>query len=253
MKRYISILVFVVILSLSTGCGIVRPQPATSTYPPPITTEPLPPTETARPTASLPTAPPALPPTPAITATPFGGMRVEVTVDNLFLRSGPGFLLPALEMYDTGEIVEAWGRASGWSWVYVKTGDDLYGWMKLELVKLDGDFYDLPETIPDGFVTVKGHVYTPDGSPASHITLSLTPPGGEAADEDAATTDNEGRFYFFLPEDSSGEWTLAAGAYGCESSAVDANCSLVGAFPPAFQVNVRESAEVWHNLQLVRP
>ena len=246
MKRIMIILPLIVMLSLTAGCGILSPAAPTSTYPPPITTEPMPPSETPRPTVSLPTAPP----TAAITPTPFAGMEVDVMVDNLFLRSGPGFLHPALEMYDTGDTVEAWGRAPGWSWVYVKTADDLHGWMKLELLTLVGDFYDLPEVIPDGFVIVKGHVYTPDGSPASHITLTLTPPGGEPADEDAATTDALGQFYFFLPEDASGTWTLAANAYGCDGSAVDANCSLIGSFPPAQQIDVRASAEVWHNLQI---
>lgn len=249
MKRSMILLPILLLLSLSAGCGSKSTALPTSTYPPPITTEPMPPTATLRPTVSLPTAPP----TAAVTATPFAGMQAEVTVDNLFLRSGPGFLLPAWEMFDTGETVEAWGRAPGWSWVYVKSDDDLNGWMKLELVKLAGDFYDLPEVTPDGFVIVKGHVFTPNGSPASHITLTLTPPGGEAADEDAATTDNEGRFYFFLPEDSRGSWTLVANAYGCESSAVDASCSLIGSFPPAQQIDVSASAEVWHNLQIISP
>jgi len=252
MKRLLFVLPFTFMLTLVSACGRLLPSNATSTYPPPITTEPLPPSETPRPTVSLPTAPPATA-TPAVTPTPFAGMAAEVMVDNLFLRAGPGFLHEAYWTYPEGERVEAWGRAPGWSWVYVKTNNDLQGWMKLELLTLEGDFYALPETIPEGFVIVRGHVYTPDGSPASHITLTLSPAGGEAADEDAATTDIEGRFYFFLPEGSSGEWTLAAGAYGCESSAVDANCSLMGAFPPAQQVDVRESAEVWYNLQLLRP
>lgn len=251
MKRILIALTLTTTLVLTAGCGRLAPTTVTSTYPAPITTEPLPPTATLRPTVSLPTVSlPTAPPTAAVTPAPFNGMKAEVTVDNLFLRAGPGFLLPALEMYDEGEPVEAWGRAPGWSWVYVKTDDDLHGWMKLELLKLEGDFYDLPEVIPDGFIIVRGHVYTPDGSPASHITLTLTPPGAGAADEDAATTDDQGRFYFFLPEDASGTWALAAGAYGCESSAVDASCSLVGSFPPAQQVDVRASAEVWHNLQI---
>ena len=246
MKRHLNIILPVILLLLVSACNRQEPITPTSIYPPLITTEPMPPSETPRPTVSLPTAPP----TAAVTATPFGGMRAEVMVDDLFLRAGPGFLHEAYWTYPAGTIVEAWGRAPGWSWVYVTTDNNLQGWMKLELLTLSGDFYDLPETIPDGFVIVKGHVYAADGSPASHITLTLIPPGGDVADEDAATTDNEGRFYFFLPEGASGLWTLEANAYGCESSAVDANCSLVGTFPPAQELDVRESAEVWHNVQI---
>ena len=250
MKRLLFVFPFTFMLALVSACGRLLPSTATSAYLPPVATEPMPSTETPRLTVSLPMAPPATS-TNAVTPTPFAGMGAKVTVDNLFLRAGPGFLHEAYWTYPEGERVEAWGRAPGWSWVYVKTNNNLQGWMKLELLQLEGDFYALPETIPDGFVIVRGHVYAVDGSPASHITLTLTPAGGEAADEDAATTDSEGRFYFFLPQGSSGEWTLAAGAYGCESSAVDANCSLVGTFPPAQQVDVRESAEVWYNLELL--
>lgn len=123
--------------------------------------------------------------------------------------------------------------------------------MKLELLDLKGNFYDAPEVIPEGFVIVKGHVYSPNGSPASHVTLTLTPASGEPADEDAATTDVLGQFYFFLPEESRGVWTLEAGGYGCDSSAVNAACALIGVFPPAREVDVKESAELWINLQMV--
>lgn len=249
MKKILLLAAIIFVMLASAGCGGLLPQePAiTATYPPPITTEPQAPPATPTPTAALPTEAP----TAAVSPTPFNGMDARVTLDGLFLREGPGFLHPALEMYNENDHVEAWGRAPGWSWVYVKTADDVHGWMKLELLELAGDYYDLPEVTPDDFVIVKGHVYTPSGDPASHITLSLTPPGGDSADEDAATTDNEGRFYFFLPDGSRGTWTLAAGAYGCESSAVNASCSLVGAFPPAREVDVVESGDVWINLQII--
>ena len=249
MKKILLLLGALLFTLSASGCGgLLQPKATPSaTYPPPITTEPQPPPSTPTPTAILPTQEP----TAAVSPTPFGGMAARVTLDGLFLREGPGFLHPALEMYNEDDRVEAWGRAPGWSWVYVITESDVYGWMKLELLELAGDYYDLPEVIPDGFVIVRGHVYTTSGDPASHITLSLIPPGAGVADEDTATTDREGRFYFFLPEGSRGSWTLSPNAYGCDSSAVDANCSLVGSFPPSVEVDVAESSDVWINLQLV--
>lgn len=238
---------FLIVLSvvLLVGCAqAMDPAYPTSTYPTPITAEPNPPTGTPLPTATD-------APVPTLTPTPFKPFEATVTIDGLFLRSGPGFLHSVIGMYNTGDKVEVLGRVPGWSWVYIGTEDDFHGYMKVELLELSASFYDAPEVIPDGFRIVKGHVYTPSGNPASHITLTLTPPDGEPADEDSATTDVQGQFYFFLPEGSRGTWTLAAGAYGCESSAVDSACSLVGVFPPAREVDVMESAEIWINLEML--
>ena len=238
------ILVGVLLLVLSSGCAkAMDPAYPTSTYPSPITTEPSPPTETPQPAATE-------TPLPTPSPTPYQPFEAVVKIDDLLLRSGPGFLNEASQTYTEGETVQVLGRAPGWSWVYVQTSDDLLGWMKLELLDIKGNIYDAPEVIPDGFVIIKGHMYTPNGNPASHITLTLTPAGGAPADEDAATTDVLGRFYFFLPEGSEGVWTLEAGGYSCESNAVNAGCSLIGVFPPPQEIDLNESADIWINLQM---
>lgn len=247
MKTHIRMTILLLTLLLLSGCAnTMEPAFPTSTFPPPITAEPSLPTTSPQPTTTF-------TPAPTLTPTPYQPFTAVVTIDNLFLRSGPGFLLPALEMYDAGKTVEVLGRAPGWSWVYVATGDGLHGFMKLELLDLKGDFYDAPEIIPEGFVIIKGHVYAPSGDPASHITLTLTPPDGDTARNDAATTDALGQYYFFLPQESKGTWTLLADAYGCESSAVNADCSLIGGLPPAMTINVNDSADVWYNLQMTKP
>jgi hypothetical protein len=218
----------------------------TETFPAPITTEPNPPTETPQPTATK-------TPAPTATATPYQPFKAEVMVDGLLLRSGPGFLHEAYWTYPEGEIVEVLGRAPGWSWVYVHTSNKLLGWMKLELLDPEMSFYYAPEIIPEGFVIVKGHMYTPNGNPASHITLSLMPKDGQPADSDAATTDALGQFYFFLPKGSRGIWTLTANAYGCESNAVTSACNLIGQFPSSLEIDVQSASEVWYNLQMTYP
>lgn len=249
MKATLGFLTGLLLLSLLSACEkTMEPAFPTSTYPPPLTTEPYPPTPTPTSTRT-----PLLTATPLPSPTPYKPFTADVTIDSLFLRSGPGFLHSPLAQYPTGETVEVLGRTPGWSWLYVGTKDGQQGYMKVELLDLAGSFYDAPEVIPDGFLIIKGHLYTPNGNPASYITLALIPPEGAAADADAATTDILGRFFFFLPEDSRGIWTLEAGAYGCDSSAVNASCSLIGILPPAREINVKESAEIWYNLQMVNP
>lgn len=247
MFKKLLLVLFLLSLIFVTGCAkAMDPARPTITFPAPITTEPNPPTDTPQPTTTD---------TPAPTATPvpYQPFEAVVMVDGLLLRSGPGFLHEAYWTYPEGEIVEVLGRAPGWSWVYVSTSNNLLGWMKIELLEAKTSFYNAPEVIPDGFVIVKGHVYTPNGNPASHITLQLMPEGGEPADSDSATTDALGQFYFFLPKGSRGTWTLAANAYGCESNTVTSACNLIGQFPPALEIDVQSAGEVWYNLQMTNP
>jgi len=247
MSSLVKISVITFVLILVSGCAkAMDPAFPTETFPAPITTEPNPPTETPQPTATK-------TPAPTATATPYQPFKAEVMVDGLLLRSGPGFLHEAYWTYPEGEIVEVLGRAPGWSWVYVHTSNKLLGWMKLELLDPEMSFYYAPEIIPEGFVIVKGHMYTPNGNPASHITLSLMPKDGQPADSDAATTDALGQFYFFLPKGSRGIWTLTANAYGCESNAVTSACNLIGQFPSSLEIDVQSASEVWYNLQMTYP
>jgi len=245
MKSHFKFTSIITVLFLISGCArTMDPAFPTETYPAPITTEPNPPTETPQPTATD-------TPSPTLTSTPYQPFEAVVMVDDLFLRSGPGFLHEAYWTYPEGEVVEVLGRAPGLSWVYVHTANNLLGWMKLELLDLQGSLYDAPEVIPDGFVIVKGHVYTPNGNPASHISLMLTPAEGDVSEQDTATTDALGQFYFFLPEGSRGAWMLAASAYGCNSNAVNAACDLMGTLPAPLEINVQSAAEVWYNLQII--
>jgi len=247
MKSLGKIWTLTIVLILSSGCAqAMGPATPAETYPAPITTEPNPPTDTPQPSTT-----PS--PAPTATPTPYEPFEAVTWVDNLLLRSGPGFLHEAYWTYPQGEVVEVLGRAPGWSWVYVHTSNNLLGWMKIELLDAKISFYYAPEIIPEGFVIVKGHVYTSNGNPASHITLQLTPKDGEPADSDAATTDALGQFYFFLPEGSRGTWILAANAYGCESNAVTSACNLIGQFPSPIEIEVQTAAEVWFNLQMTNP
>ena len=249
MKKYSAFTTLLLAALVLSACSLVStPTPAAT-----ISMQPIPPTATVSVPTMLPlgTAVPTLEPTIAPSPTPYQPFEAVIMVDNLMLRSGPGFLLPSLGMYAEKGVVEVLGRAPGASWLYVRAADGKQGWMKLELLELKGDFYDAPEVEPSDFIIIRGHMYTPNGSPASHITLTLMPKDGTTADADAATTDILGRFYFFLPEDSRGTWILEANAYGCESTAVNNACSLIGSFPPAQEITFTESPEVWYNLQIL--
>lgn len=248
MKRNALNLITLMVIVLLAGCSLIAPAKSspTSTFPPPLTTEPALPTFTTIPATAT------LAPTPS--PTPYQPFEALTLVSYLNLRSGPGFLVDSLGMYDEGIKVSVLGHAPGASWLYVRTPDEKQGWMKLELLNLQGhSMYDTPEVIPDGFVVVKGHLYMPNGNPVSHVTMSLKPVEEENDPrEDAATTDTLGRFYFFLPPGTRGNWILSAGGYGCESSAVDSSCSLLGTFPIQQTLTITEDdPDIWYNQQML--
>lgn len=252
MKKITHLILISLFLVLLTSCSLAeKPAPATETAPPEAALVPTATIEAALPTPT--DAPPTPEPTEPSTPEPYKPFEAAAIVDNLLLREGPGFLLTSVGMVEEGTLVKILGRAPGASWLYVETPEKHYGWMKLELLDLQGhSMYDAPEAIPGGFVIVKGHLYTPNGAPASDITLSLQPAEDDTpANSDAATTDVLGQFYFFLPYGSKGDWILSANAYGCESNAVNSACSLIGSFPAPITITLDPEADLWYNLQIL--
>ncbi len=247
MKALVQFLFPLLAFALLSGCTLITPASptATATYPPPITTEPALPTLT--PVQATETSVPT--PSP----TPFQPFEALVAVDYLNLRSGPGITLDSLGMYSANEKVSVLGRAPGYGWMYVRAADGKQGWFRMELLNLQGhNYYDAPEVEPDGFVIVRGHVYTPNGNPASHITVILKPEGDpDEVNAVSATTDVLGRYYFFLPAGTKGSYELYANAYGPESNAVNSAGNLIGTFPPGQVISFKTSPDVWYNIQLL--
>lgn len=237
MKTIISGFCILLASASLAGCGKFNPQPAdaTATYPPPVTTEPFTPTNTPLPSAT---------PTPRPTPTPYQPIPGKILFDAMRLRRGPGFLFETLRQYPVDQTITLLGRAPGNNWFYVQTADGSTGWMKMEGIDLDGNFYDAPEVTPDHVVIVHGRVFGTNGSPASDLALLVQPKGDDSpTKQDVGKTDVTGRFYIYLPEGTSGEWTIAITAYGCGSSAVDRNCSLIGKFPEPSQITLPDVSE----------
>ena len=78
------------------------------------------------------TQPPAIPTTPTAplpmpSATPTAGsssytpFHATVTVDEIKLRTGPGYLFPALNLLPKGTVLSVYGRSAGDEWIYVET------------------------------------------------------------------------------------------------------------------------------------
>jgi hypothetical protein len=238
MKKVFSGLCILLAAAFLAACSGLRFQSSTptATYPAPLTTEPVFPTNTPLPTST---------PTPHPTATPYQPIEGKIVFDNLMLRKGPGFLFKAVATYPIDQAVHLLGRAPGNNWLYVQTLDNLTGWMKVEGIELNGNIYDAPEVTPENAVIVHGRVFAPNGSPASEIGLMVNPVGAgtDTSKQDVGVSDVTGRFYIYLPAGTSGDWTLVANAWGCKGSNVDRNCNLYGKFPPEQVITLPQAAD----------
>jgi hypothetical protein len=240
MKRTLSSLLILTAVIALSACS--RPTPAplptpTATYSPLIL---LP---TQAPTAQLPT--PTLP--PAFTPTPgaFIPIDAEITVDNFFLRTGPGRMFEPITTYEIGSRVTLLGREPGNNWVLVQTEDSRSGWMNIDYLSFIGDVTPLPIFKVSNALVLHGHVWTVDNKPATKIGVSIFSPDNPNPDrEDVAITNNQGEWYLYLPLSYTGNWTVGTNSYSEDSSAVDSNKNLVGKWPSAQLISLPMTADV---------
>jgi hypothetical protein len=156
-----------------------------------------------------------------------------VLLENMTLFEQPGYLFTVLKTFSTGQNIQLLGRAPGSNWLYVSSSDGMEGWMKNVGIDFKGNLFDAPEISPQGVLTVHGRVFAPNGAPASLITVMLNPLGAQDTRmQDVAESDFTGHFYFFLPLDTSGQWTLVANDWNCRSTDANGACGLIGQFPP---------------------
>lgn len=244
MKRLLFVLPFTFMLTLVSACGRLLPSNATSTYPPPITTEPMPPSETPRPTVSLPTLKPTATPTP--TQSVFSPVNATIVFDNYLLRTGPGRVFDHWGIYEESETVLVIARSLGQDWVYVQASDYYSGWMNTIGLESVVGFSSLPlMDVPDA-ILIKGHVWNVDGSPAQYIGVAFQPLNNSDPDlMDNVMTSADGAWYAYLPADTRGEWVIGPNAYGCPPDVPTGECSHVGTFPPAQTITLPEAQDVW--------
>ena len=244
MKTHNNLLISLLLIPLLSGCGVFAPTSSTptSTYPPPITTEPI--LATISPTAPK--------PNDTWTAVPYQPFEATIVFDNVFLREGPGFLFDNIGNYMVNQKVSVLGRAPGGFWLKVRTADANEGWMRVDVLELSETKYDAPEIEPVGGIILRGHVYAPNGTPATIITVMINPENAtDTRLQDVAVTDFSGKYYFFLPPGLTGNWTIVANDWGCNGNNVTKTCALIGQFPPPKLITLPDAASDWIDLAIL--
>lgn len=149
---------------------------------------------------------------------------VRTSAQNVNLRMGPGTMFQVSRVMAQGTPLEVNGRSHGGEWLYVRNNEGILGWVGWYVV--DGVRADPPAPYvePENVFLVTGLVKTELGIPVSGIGFALTQVGFSSRRSDAVT-DEEGRFYAYLPSTLSGTWTVEHVSIACTSNTMDANCN----------------------------
>lgn len=226
-SSFFSILAFLVL----TGCIGQTPTPAVC---PTITIA------TACPYVSSPTQAPT--PIPfASSFLPYKVISVQVAVDVLNMRNGPGKLFSVRSTYAKDVIFWVYGRDPGDNWLFVRYFPDIFGWVDARFVTSIADFTQIPAIIPSNTYVVRGRVLDKDGNPAAYIGFEVSQGSGSSAASTQAITNENGLFFAYLPDAQAGTWTVAFTSYGCPPNSGD-TCNRSGTvFPKSTTITLPPS------------
>jgi hypothetical protein len=167
-------------------------------------------------------------PTPTYTVPSFSGpLSGRVSAFSVNLRNGPSTLYKVIGSYEGGTDLSITSRIAENDWVEVKIGDQI-GWMFTKLVDIYGDINSLPIiTFPDS-LAVRGRVEDTEGNPIQAITISAFYQSDQGELRVNVTSDQNGDFTIYLPQDLLGTIDVQISGRGCLSPVVDLDCQLDG-------------------------
>ncbi len=206
-------------------------------------------TQAQCPTITIATACPYVPsPTPAPTSIPFASsllpykvLSVQVAVESLNMRNGPGLLFSIRSTYGKDVIFWVYGRDPGDNWLFVRYFPDIFGWVDARFVTSIADMTQIPALVPSNTYVIRGRVLDQAGNPAPYIGFTVIQGNGVAAPQTRAITNENGLFYAYLPDAQSGTWTVAFTSYGCAPNSGD-TCNRSGTiFPESTTVTLPPS------------
>jgi len=157
--------------------------------------------------------------------TPYIPFHATAMVDNLNLRTNPGYLFPALLMMQKDTSLLVLGQSPGGEWIFVQMPSNEKGWVFAKLLVSDHPLDLIPFIQPENIQLVKGHVVDLYNQPVTGVQFAITQGQGTNAPRNDAMTDANGDFYAFMPLTASGEWYVSYVAIACTSNLMDVNCN----------------------------
>lgn len=233
-NRLIILILSLVIVATLFGCSNASPTPSEEDIL----------TAMAETSASLPTATsnlteePTEPPSPTDTPTPNYISQAFVTSTNLNLRTGPSQLFNILDTYQQGDEVFVLGRIPSGKWLQVEvtrkdgSGRKFSGWMFADFLDVRTNINNLPIVELPAEQTIKGIIEDQEGNRINGIRVSAFYDSDSSAQTFADdTTDLNGEFIIYIPENTTGEIDVQIVAINCSSIIMDDDCVLRQFFP----------------------
>lgn len=196
-------------------------------------------TLTAQPTeTSTPTIAPTKTTSPTATAyhtatpTPSPPISGVIEADFLNLRAGPSTLFEVINTFVKDTTVTAVERTQDNNWVRVEIEIEdepaADGWMSVDFLNLEGEISNLPLTSIDEAQIIRGRVEDTEGNPIPGVVIAAILQYDEVDLRTDVSSNTDGDFEVYLPEDLFGTFDIQIVAWLCESSVVNLDCRFSG-------------------------
>jgi hypothetical protein len=240
-------------LVFCVGFFLFACQPVAATLEQPtITTAQNPTQATPEPETKTPQITPGILTLPLSTEGTYLPLQATTTIDMIPMWTKPGYLFQMSMQLPINQKVSVLGRAPGDGWVYIAVDENRQGWLQTFALSIDGLLIDVPEIIPEGTEMLKGHVYTPNRTPATFITVMVNPENAvDTSQQDVAITNAFGEWTIFMPPGTVGTWTVVANDWSCESNTANSKCGLIGSFPAALTFQLPQIEPGWVDIYML--
>lgn len=191
------------------------------------------PTETIPPTAA-PTKTTSPSATAYVTATPTVSPPISgvILANFLNLRAGPSTLFEIINTFVKDTDLTALERTQDNRWVRVEIEIEdepaVEGWMAIEFLELDGDVSGLPLASIDEAQIIRGQVEDTEGNPIPGVVIAAVLQYDEVDLRTDVSSNADGDFEVYLPEDLFGTFDIQIVAWLCESQIANLDCKFSG-------------------------
>lgn len=194
-------------------------------------------TLTAAPTVTrTPTAKPedTLQPSPAVetspTPTPGRPINGEINVAFLNMRAGPSTFFEVVGTFEQGENLVAKSRVFDNTWVEVEIEvedeDPVSGWMFAQYIDFDENITNLVTASFPEEQMITGIVQDENGDPIAGVVIATLYTTDDADLRVDSTSNAQGRFTVYLPDDLFGILDVQVISPLCESILMDEDCQI---------------------------
>ncbi len=152
-------------------------------------------------------------------------------VKNLNMRAGPGTSFKITGTFPQNTEVAILGQSPGGEWLLTETSNHAPGWMLRYMLAYEISLDTLPVIHPPFTQVIHGSVRDLSGTPISQVKIQARQSGSSDTPLiTEAISNDEGQYFLFFPEKTTGKFILSVTDIHCDSRIMDNNCKYTGHF-----------------------